>query len=39
MVTRRRFMIENVEMKRVSGDTFENHVLWQLYTGKRNKND
>jgi hypothetical protein len=26
-------------MKRVSGDTLGNHVLWQLYTGKRNKND
>jgi hypothetical protein len=26
-------------MKRVSRDTHENHVLWQLYTGKRNKND
>jgi hypothetical protein len=26
-------------MKRVSRDTLENHVLWQLYTGKGNKND
>ena len=39
MVTRRRFIIESVEMKRVSGDTLGNHVPWQLYTGKRNKND